>query len=204
VKEQHTERKTGIAYAADVLEGNNIFVDGQEIAGTMDNRGNGQYSATWENPDDSTQVTVNVPGDGYYNTGSNLYISDAQLTPSNIRDGVDVFGVVGTLVEGKRTATGTAQGYEVDNVGYIDVENIGFTPSIIIAQADDSTYNHLTVYVVPPFYDTSEYLEVKFYDGANWEVESTDVNTSPSSPSSSSMTLKVDNSNYSYSWIAYE
>ena len=78
-------------------------------------------------------------------------------TPNNIRDGVSIFGVTGTLVEGKKADSGSAMvntslgsfNTGVDSAGYIEVtKNLGFTPRLVIVKRNDYDENAVrTVYI---------------------------------------------------------
>ena len=56
----------------------------------------------------------------------------ANLIAANIRSGINVGGVIGTLVEGKRWVTGSGS---TDQYGYAVVTNLAFKPSIVIVDA---------------------------------------------------------------------
>ncbi|WP_342435907.1 hypothetical protein NSS79_20505 [Paenibacillus sp. FSL L8-0436] len=65
---------------------------------------------------------------GYYDGSTWVTYAATQMIASNIRSGVNLFGLTGTLVEGPRTATGT---YVQDNQPTHTVTGLGFTPSSI-------------------------------------------------------------------------
>ncbi|TNJ65174.1 hypothetical protein FE784_16385 [Paenibacillus hemerocallicola] len=107
--------------AANVLTGTNIA----GVAGTMPNQG-----AIVITPGASAK---SIPA-GYHN-GSGTVAGSANLIPSNIRFGVQVYDVIGSLIEGKRWASGNIN-TGID--GFYDVGGLNFTPSIILAATDPS------------------------------------------------------------------
>lgn len=121
-------RATGNATAAQVLSGatfSNASANG--LTGTMANRGSGGTV---------TPGTANqTKAAGYYSSAITI-LGDADLVAANIRSGVDLFGVVGTLVEGKQVAIGS--GTVVTNV--LTVTGLPFAPrNIIVQRANFST-----------------------------------------------------------------
>jgi hypothetical protein len=100
-----------------LLSGFSGYDDGQLKAGTMPDRG----GPTWT-PGTSNQGLAA----GYYSGGTVL--GDPELIASNVRSGVNIFGVIGSLIEGKRWASGNQQFSSTDTVS-----GLNFTPSIILA-----------------------------------------------------------------------
>jgi hypothetical protein len=83
------DTSSGDAVAADILSGKKGWVDGSEVTGTM---------STQSLSDANT--TVNA---GYYEA-TTLETIDADLTASNIKSGVTIFGINGTSTGGGSTA----------------------------------------------------------------------------------------------------
>jgi len=125
--------------AANVLAGTTIA----GTAGTMPNRSG-----------DTAAVASSVAGttlklrasNGYRNGASdNVTITDANFLAANIRNGIPLFGLIGSLIEGKRSATGTTQddgtakGFEyagstsTQNGYSLIVSGLSFKPSLILA-----------------------------------------------------------------------
>ena len=84
----------GNAAAGDILTGKTAYVNDGEINGTMPNRGTVNFT-----PSTATQVI----SQGYH-SGSGSVAGSANLVPSNIKLGVNIFGVNGSVVG----ATGSA------------------------------------------------------------------------------------------------
>lgn len=81
------------ATAAEVLAGKTAHVKGAKVTGTMPNQG----SKTLEITDKATPVTIPA---GYHDGGGKAQIAAAEaekLIPANIRDGVTVLGVTGSM-----------------------------------------------------------------------------------------------------------
>lgn len=64
--------------------------------------------------------------------------NDPDLIPSNIREGVNIFDVIGTLVEGKKWASGTNTSSSL----YLEVHGLDFQPSVVLANTNPATYTY--------------------------------------------------------------
>lgn len=93
-------RATGNATAADVLAGK-IFSNatGNTIAGAMANQGAVTNTITSQNG------SYTIPA-GYHNGTGKVTALFANLIASNIRKDINIGNVIGTLVEGRKSATG--------------------------------------------------------------------------------------------------
>lgn len=81
------------AVAAEILNGKIAYVSGSKITGTMPNNS----AKTLDITDKSTPVTIPM---GFHDGSGKAQISSdeqAKLIPTNIRDGVTVLGVTGTM-----------------------------------------------------------------------------------------------------------
>lgn len=81
------------AVAAEILNGKIAYVSGSKITGTMPNNG----AKTLDITDKSTPVTIPM---GFHDGSGKAQISSdeqAKLIPTNIRDGITVLGVTGTM-----------------------------------------------------------------------------------------------------------
>lgn len=118
----------GTAQPADVLSGKTFTNDSGEQTGTMPNRG-----AMIITPSTSDQP---IPA-GYHN-GNGVVKGDPDLIPANIKQGVDIFGVTGSLVpltNEKKYAEGTGSG-TTDFYGKAGISaNLGFQPSLVLVEA---------------------------------------------------------------------
>jgi hypothetical protein len=137
------EGGAGNAVASDLLTGKTASTDAGDITGTMAN--NGAVTIT----PGTTNQTIAA---GYHN-GSGVVNGDADLIASNIKSGVDIFGVVGNVtissLGGKRYATGSAlssptttsftdyTGASRSGYASFTVSGLPFTPSVI--SVSDST-----------------------------------------------------------------
>ncbi|WP_234404991.1 tail fiber protein [Paenibacillus bouchesdurhonensis] len=145
-------KATGNAVAADVLSGKTFSNAGaNNLTGTMPNRGAGG---------NVTPGTTNqTKAAGYYSSPITI-LGDTDLIASNIRNGVNIFGVLGTLVEGRRFAEGNGVTSNVsggNTYGYLDVSGLPFTPNFVFCYpANEPAYfsfiaykNNKTFIVIP-------------------------------------------------------
>ncbi|OPG94088.1 hypothetical protein B2I21_32985 [Chryseobacterium mucoviscidosis] len=138
---------TGSAVASQVLQGVNFSNAGANgLAGSMVNRGAVSQNIT-------TQNGSYVVPQGYHSGLGVIRAVFANLIAANIRNGVNIGGVTGTLVEGGRSATGTLTssgsltyfnspgGAEV--TAYLAWANWGltFTPRRVIVRLTSETAN---------------------------------------------------------------
>lgn len=81
------------AVAAEILSGKTAYVSGSKISGTMPNQGAKTLNIT----DKGTAVSIPM---GFHDGSGKAQIStdeQAKLIPANIREGITVLGVVGTM-----------------------------------------------------------------------------------------------------------
>ncbi|AYO30264.1 hypothetical protein D2962_06205 [Biomaibacter acetigenes] len=177
--------------ASKVLTGTTIA----GTAGTMPNRG-----AVVITPSTANQAIAA----GYHN-GSGYVVGDPNLVPANIVSGKSIFGVVGSLIPGKKFASGTVTSsgstttfQKIDGSTTsqfsVAVSGLTFQPSIIIVYNPNGYY--------PTIYNSAgltkdTYLGVVetyniFYTSQNIVVNST------------GFTLPAFNPNIQYNWIAIE
>lgn len=81
------------AFAAEILNGKTAYASGSKITGTMPNNG----AKTLDITDKSTPVTIPM---GFHDGSGKVRISSdeqAKLIPTNIREGITVLGITGTM-----------------------------------------------------------------------------------------------------------
>lgn len=139
----------GNAVAGNVLSGKTFTNDsGQMLTGTMANRGGTQTITP-----STSNKTLNS---GYY-SGNITVKGDANLIASNILSGKSIFGVAGSVIAGKRWATGTATPstnyvnayYSSSNYNKVykfSVSNLAFKPSIVVFHQDGQYSSGGTLY----------------------------------------------------------
>jgi hypothetical protein len=91
----------GTAVVSDVLAGKTIGTDAGIVTGTMPHF-KGHNEAAYVEPNPGGTRLFMMPHVGYYDAGANntwVYRDDPNFIASNIRSGVNVFGLAGTLVE---------------------------------------------------------------------------------------------------------
>jgi hypothetical protein len=128
-------RATGNAVAADVLSGKTFSnASGNNLTGTMANRGAGGTVT----PGTTNQSKVA----GYYSSAITI-LGEPNLIASNIRSGVSLFGVTGSLID-RKYATGTLtsgnsstsfyspEGTTVSLYSALCSVNFGFVPKFVL------------------------------------------------------------------------
>jgi hypothetical protein len=110
------------AVVGDVLSGKTFYQGGAKRTGNMVNRGAVTSTITTQNG----QYTIPA---GYHNGGGKITASFANLVAGNVKSGVNIGGVVGTLVEGMRIASGM-NNYTSGNT--IDITSVAFAPKFVI------------------------------------------------------------------------
>jgi hypothetical protein len=133
------EGGAGNAVASDLLTGKTASTDAGDITGTMPN--NGAVTIT----PGTTNQTIAA---GYHN-GSGTVVGDPDLIASNIKSGVDIFGVVGNL-NPKQFATSGTSGvtHSGSPATQTVVTGIGFTPTTIIAWVTNLSPARVAIYDV--------------------------------------------------------
>jgi len=148
------EGASGNATASDLLSGKTATTDAGEITGTMPNRGavshslaiNGTYTIPAGYHNGSGQVTQSIPtkgaqtytptttnqiiAAGQYLAGNQTIAGSANLVPGNIREGVNIFGVVGNYIGSVQIETGETKDAPKGQTKVIT--GLSFTPNLII------------------------------------------------------------------------
>lgn len=86
------------ATAGEILTGKTAYVNGNKVTGTIASKGAQTYT-----PGTSDQTIAN----GQYLIGNQTIKGDANLVAANIKQGVSIFGVTGSLAAGKSVETKT-------------------------------------------------------------------------------------------------
>jgi hypothetical protein len=122
------------ATAAQILYGQTAYVNGSKITGSMSNR---TGHVTGQSISRSGTTLRIRPQPGYYpgDSGNSVQWNDPNWVAQNIREGVSIFGLTGTLTErkfesGRVTAAMT---------GVIDVSRLSFQPVLVVIQGITQT-----------------------------------------------------------------
>ncbi len=110
----------GTAQSGDVLSGKTFTNDAGDQTGTMVNRGEVAI----------TPGTANQPISAGYHNGSGYVKGDADLAAANIKSGVDIFGVIGSLTE-RRVASGQGTVNALSGIVPINVSGLPFRPRLV-------------------------------------------------------------------------
>ena len=79
---------SGTATAAQVLSGQTAWVNGGKITGTMANRGQAQYGASWGATSDYYAIN-SIPEGAYYKNGAD-WAPEARITKDKVRSGLGI------------------------------------------------------------------------------------------------------------------
>ncbi|OXS53552.1 hypothetical protein B1A99_29730 [Cohnella sp. CIP 111063] len=103
-------------------------------AGTMPNRSGNDIPATGSV---AVQGRLNLrPSIGYWNGVNFTYLDDPNFISANILAGKSVFGLAGSLIQGKAFASGSAVSV---SPGTLTVTNLPFTPKFIVVLSTSGT-----------------------------------------------------------------
>lgn len=172
--------KDTTALANEIRTGKTAYIGGSKVTGTAPVK-----AVATITPGTANQTIAS----GTYLTGTQTILGDADLIASNIKTGVNIFGVLGNLTPGTRTASGTApstaptEPFEFTTSGtsgyrsFIEVKNIGFTPSTIITWVVLGTHIYYALTIkrgttwttivsyTPDLINTSQQVNVEHFKG---------------------------------------
>jgi len=112
------DTSSGDATASDIANGKMAWVDGVELTGNV------PAGANITGADGTKVITIT---DGLYSGNKTATASDTDLTAANIKSGVDIFGVTGSVVE----ATGDATAADVlTGKAFSNADNAGVSGSM--------------------------------------------------------------------------
>ena len=211
----------GTATAAEVLTGYTLGTEGGVVNGALALSGdalpaNVLAGKTFYNTNAKSKLTGTIPAKGsqtytpgttnqviaanQYLTGPQTIAGSANLLAANIKEGVNIFGVVGTLAIGKRWASGTA--VRSGSLYTFQVSGLAFTPRIVITKlsnaSDDQT--GISIYVDSAIFGTSYGINVWTYNGTNAETADAQI-------SAGGFTIKAGTksvSSLTCNWVAFE
>lgn len=117
-----TDTSDATATAGDILYGETAYVNGEKVTGTIQSIG--ARTITPSVNDREIQA-------GYYLKGAQIIKGDANLTAENIKKGVSIFGVPGTLETGTDTSDATATASDIlsGKTAYVDGSKVTGTIS---------------------------------------------------------------------------
>ncbi|MFD2869898.1 hypothetical protein ACFSY7_15500 [Kurthia populi] len=192
------EGGSGNAIASDLLSGKTASTDAGDIVGTIPSKTTQTYT-----PGTTNQIITS----GQYLSGTQTILGDPDLISANILSGKNIFGVVGSLVQGKRWASGTAtsssgsssvgtsNGTESMSTLSVNGLSLPFTPSIIIA-IESTGVSYPAIYNSKPLINWST---------ENYYLYSKNFIKSPYfTVNSGGFSLPVSTGDKVYQWIAIE
>ncbi|MEF2246233.1 hypothetical protein [Paenibacillus sp. IITD108] len=160
------EGGNGNATAADLLIGKTASVDAGDIVGTMPNRSGHVTGQSISRSGTTLRIRPQpgyVPGDA----SNSVQWDDVDWIAENIRAGVDIFGVIGTLEEGAKVASGTVN-FPAKVAAVIDIRGLDFRPKLIVVYNETQGY----FYSAFPVSAGGTYRTI-IYNAGNYSVSST-------------------------------
>jgi len=146
---------TGNATDADVLSGKTYSNDGGASTGTMPD--NGAFSLTCGDSDQGVAA-------GYYSGGT--LTGDANLLSGNIKCGVTIFGVTGTLPPGCVSKTGQMTSYATGDDG---AHQMGCDPAVTpLSGLNFGNYNRTSIPCSANFTDNGDGTVTDYQTGLIW------------------------------------
>lgn len=187
----------GTATASDVLSGKTIGTENGLVTGTI-----ALKAAATITPGTSNQTIAA----GQYLSGVQTIKGDTDLVASNIKNGVDIFGVVGTLTAaslgGKKYATGTITSL---NLSKITITSLNFTPKYLMIYAKGASYYQYFIYFNGLYHCTWASFDGSTYSDARSTTKLTVNNDGFELIRTEGISFGTGGSNFSaLDWIAFE
>jgi len=193
------EGGSGNAQPSDVLSGKTFTNDFGEQVGTMPNR---TGHVTGQSISRSGTTLRIRPQPGYYpgDSGNSVQYSDPNWVAQNIRQGVSIFGLAGTLEVGIKAAKGNG----TTNNGIVTVSSLAFQPRYILATLNsggntlylavwgDSNHSEFIKYLYRYVVSSDSFSGIASFP---WTVTENGFSVSFNG---------FGNVNGSYSWVAFE
>lgn len=146
VKKDKVDSNIATASAANILLGKTAVVGKELITGTMPEKAGTTVSGSFDSGT-TGYITGKIIQEGHYSTNSKLKIPVTNLSPANIKEGINIGGVTGTLSAGLFSGTVYIKPiYARDNgitfTGYTDLQNkIGMSYTITYNNSKNPPYN---------------------------------------------------------------
>lgn len=185
----------GTATASDVLSGKTIGTENGLVTGTI-----ALKAAATITPGTSNQTIAA----GQYLSGVQTIKGDTDLIASNIKSGVDIFGVTGTLSVANLGGKIFSKGSGITSSGGVTITGLGFTPTIVIVDtwgsSTDQSVSRSVYYKDTGKEGINSYGYTTFLSVSDYTERLTGI-----SVTTNSFTFRCPNtSNRNYNWIAFE
>jgi hypothetical protein len=190
------EGGSGNAVASDLLSGKTASTDAGDITGTMVNQSGPVKTGTSPDAVSGSGARAFVPA-GYYDGSTRLLVPDNDLIAGNIKSGVNLFGLIGTLPDGTGLKKKVSGQNTTSGPGVLTVTGLTFNPTIVVVKY---TVSNLDRDIGVSFTNTSGINQ-----NSSAYVSGTGLVNSPTfSPGGGGFTLNGLRSSVPMDWIAIE
>ena len=197
----------------EVLSGKTYYKNGEKRTGSMTNRNTDQIATAISQS--GTTLGLRAPA-GYYDGTRNINRTDANFLAENIRQGVPLFGKVGSLIPGLQFASGTAQASPspqnytaIDNSSIskypLTVSGLTFKPKYILAITTTKFNNYSigTMFIMyienGEAYNAGGVVIVGAYSGMGQTIK---ADVAPVSITTTGFSIPADNHAVTFKWYA--